>query len=203
MNRQTHPKRKGDIPVTSAGLDEFELGLLSVARHFIISFAAPDTQSWTIALNIASERWGISEGARAAVSLLAVIEAMRRARRSMFHFSDPNCPTCRETLTPNERHLMLMIHAIRQGQIGQAQTRLRKRLFYAMIQPFSMGACGDFGDDTAKGGMQGHLTFDDRGQDMTVRTDKRRRRIIAAAFQAKKGKWCGHKPPIARRAIRR
>jgi len=122
MNRQTHPKRKGDIPVTSAGLDEFELGLLSVARHFIISFAAPDTQSWTIALNIASERWGISEGARAAVSLLAVIEAMRRARRSMFHFSDPNCPTCRETLTPNERHLMLMIHAIRQGQIGQAQT---------------------------------------------------------------------------------
>lgn len=122
MPQRPHTKHKSDMPVAGSGLDEFEVGLLAVARHFIISFAAPDTQSWAVALAIASERWGISQGARAAVSMLTVIDAMRRARRSMFHFSDPHCPTCRDFMTPNERHLMQMIHTIRAGRVGDAQT---------------------------------------------------------------------------------
>lgn len=122
MNNFPHRHHKHGTSVESAGLDAFELGLLAVARHFIVSFAAPETQSWTVAFKIASERWGISEGARAAATVLVVIEEMRLARKSVFRFSDPNCPNCRQSLTPNERHLMLILHAIRRGRVGDAQT---------------------------------------------------------------------------------
>lgn len=122
MTCKPHSRRLGDTPVSNLGLDDFEVVLLSVVRHFITSFAAPDTQSWTEALRIASDTFGVSEGAKAAVTLLGVVEAMRRSRRSTFQFSDPNCPTCCSVVTPNERHLMRMVHALRRGRVSEAQT---------------------------------------------------------------------------------
>ena len=119
---QQHGRRAGDIPVNAIGLDEFEIGLLATMRYFITSFAAPETQGWVLAYRTAAERWGISDGAKAAYAMFDIVDAMRRARTTMFHFSDPHCPTCRETVTPNERHLMCMIHAIRRGRVGEAQT---------------------------------------------------------------------------------
>ena len=117
-----HGKRVGTVLLAKMGLDDFEVGLLSIARHFFASFAQPETQAWHVAFRISAERWGIGDGAKAACAMLDIADAMRRARPTEFTFSDPTCPTCREALTPNERHLMSMIHAIRRGRIGDAQT---------------------------------------------------------------------------------
>ena len=123
MTDHPHILRPGDQPVSKAGLDQVEIGLLAVFRHFIASFAAPDQQAWTTALRLACDLWGPKDGAPVAVALLEVTDAMRRARRSMFHFSNPNCPCCRGALTANERHVITLIHAIRRGRLTDARTQ--------------------------------------------------------------------------------
>ncbi|NKB16843.1 MAG: hypothetical protein HC774_08325 [Sphingomonadales bacterium] len=74
------------MKVSDTGLDAFEIGLLAVLRHFCTSFCAPHSQAWMTAYGIATERWGISDGPKAAQSLLAVAEAMRRSRPTTFVF---------------------------------------------------------------------------------------------------------------------
>ncbi|NUB44328.1 hypothetical protein GEU84_008035 [Fertoebacter nigrum] len=113
-----HP---GDMPLEQAGLDGFETGLLALLRHFCASFATPETQGWVLAFRIAVERWGPRDGPATGQALLAVAQAMRLTRRSVFVFSNPLCPGCRAVITPNERHMMRMIHAARRGRAGEAR----------------------------------------------------------------------------------
>ncbi len=110
------------MPVSDTGFDAFEIGLLAVLRHFCNCFCAPQSQAWLNAYGIATERWGISEGPKAAQSLLAVAEAMRRSRQSIFVFSSPTCLVCSENITPNERQFMQVIHSVRRGNLGVART---------------------------------------------------------------------------------
>jgi hypothetical protein len=119
---QHHPRRDGDTPLAMLGLDDFETGLLATTRHFFTSFLAPESQGWIRAFREAEALWGAVDGPKSAYAMFTTVDAMRRSRRTMFHFSDPHCPTCRESVTPNERNLMRMIHAIRRGRIGAAQT---------------------------------------------------------------------------------
>ena len=101
----------------------------------------------------------------------------------------------------------------RPGSHGDA-VYIRKRqpgvvqgAFNAVIQPLRMGAGGDFGHDTAKRRVQRCLAINHRRQNLRRLPRRvahhRRCRIIAAAFQTKKGKCFGHGPPVARRAVRR
>jgi hypothetical protein len=121
MSGCNHPPANG-MRVANTNLDAFEVGLLAVLRNFCTSFSAPQSQAWMNAYGIATERWGISIGPKAAQSLLTVAEAMRRSRPTVFVFSSPTCLICREHITPNERQFMQVIHAARRGNIGVAQT---------------------------------------------------------------------------------
>jgi len=116
----SHPPGNG-MKVSDTGLDAFEIGLLAVLRHFCTSFCTPHSQAWMTAYGIATERWGISDGPKAAQSLLAVAEAMRRSRPTTFVFSSPTCLVCRAQITPNERQFMQVIHAARRGNPGMAR----------------------------------------------------------------------------------
>jgi glutamate mutase epsilon subunit len=116
-----HPPADG-MRVADSDLDAFEVGLLAVLRHFCTSFCAPQSKAWMNAYGIATERWGISAGPKAAQSLLTAAEAMRRSRPTVFVFSSPTCLICREHITPNERQFMQVIHAARRGDVGVAQT---------------------------------------------------------------------------------
>ncbi len=121
MSSCNHPPAN-TMPVSEIGFDAFEIGLLAVLRHFCTCFCAPQSQAWLNAYDIATERWGISEGPKAAQSLLAVAEAMRRSRQTMFVFSSPRCLIGRENMTPNERQFMQVIHSARRGNLGVART---------------------------------------------------------------------------------
>ena len=110
------------MQVSDTGLDAFEISMLAVLRHFCTSFCTPQSHAWMTAYGIATERWGISDGPKAAQCLLAVAEAMRRSRPTMFVFSNPTCLTCRAHITPNERQFMQVIHAARRSNLGVART---------------------------------------------------------------------------------
>ncbi|NJS39155.1 MAG: hypothetical protein HC783_09165 [Rhodobacteraceae bacterium] len=110
------------MKISDTGLDGFEIGLLALLRHFCTSFSAPHSQAWMNAYCIATERWGINDGPKAAQSLLVVTEAMRRSRSTPFVFSNPTCLICREHITPNERQFMQAVHAVRRGNISVART---------------------------------------------------------------------------------
>jgi hypothetical protein len=60
-----------------------------------------------------------------------------------------------------------------------------------VIQPFGMGAGGDFGHNTAKIGVQRRLAFHLRAQHLAppvgMAADHGSGRVIAAAFDAQKG----------------
>ena len=85
------PPPGNGMKVSDTGLDGFEIGLLAILRHFCTSFCTPHSQAWMTAYGIATERWGVSNGPKAAQSLLAVAEAMRRARPKRVQTSR-SCP---------------------------------------------------------------------------------------------------------------
>jgi hypothetical protein len=121
MGGCNHPPTSA-MQVSDMRLDAFEIGLLAVLRNFCTSFCTPQSQAWMTADSIATECWGISEGPKAAHSLLTLAEAMRRSRPTMFVFSNPACLTCRAHITANERQFMQVIHAARRGNLGTART---------------------------------------------------------------------------------
>ncbi len=111
--------------VDGLGLDATEQGLLVVVRHFLTSFAKPETQAWIMAFGIASERWGQSDGARMAQGLLAVLQAALQARQGRsFQFSDPLCEGCRHKATADEAALLTMLHHMRRDHTGAARLAL-------------------------------------------------------------------------------
>ena len=155
MSGCDHPPA-GVVKVSDIGLDTFENGLLTVLRHFCTSFCAPQSQAWMRAYGIATERWGISDGPRAAQCLLTVAEAMRRSRPTMFVFSSPTCLSCREHITPNERQFMQVIHAARRGNLGVARTAAMMLCEGGDTQDFVQAAlamAGLFPAKDAPGGM--------------------------------------------------
>jgi hypothetical protein len=97
------------------------IGTLALQRHFFQSFCQPHSQSWMHGAVIAAERFGDLDGPRVWYAVLAQVQAMRRARPSVFVFANPLCPHCRQTLTEDERHLALALQDIRQGRAAWAR----------------------------------------------------------------------------------
>ena len=98
--------------------------MLVVLRHFLTSFAKPETQAWIMAFGIAGERWGVSDGARMAQGLLAVVQAVAGSRHLPIRFSDPLCPRCRELVTPDEAAMLMMLHHMRRDDTAAARLAL-------------------------------------------------------------------------------
>ncbi len=117
----THSDPSTTYDLAAAGLDGFETGLLTVLRHFCVSFAEPRSQGWTHGYGMATHLWGISAGPKAAQAAFYVLDAMQRTRVSMFQYNNPACAVCCARLTANERHMMRMLHAVRRGQSGAAR----------------------------------------------------------------------------------
>lgn len=109
------------IPVETLELDDFETGILAVLRHFLTTYAQPDSQGWQTAFKLAAERWGDQRGPQIAMSLLPVLQALRRARRSDFDFANPLCVTCRAYVTGTEAAFLIMLQAMRRNHTNRAR----------------------------------------------------------------------------------
>ncbi|MEM6656900.1 MAG: hypothetical protein AAF496_08360 [Pseudomonadota bacterium] len=101
--------------------DDFELGLLPVMRHFILSFAEPETQSWQHAFSVAIERWGQDQGLALAHLVFKIIKAGLHCRPYGLAFNDPLCVESRRDMTCDELALMRMLHHMRRDETPEAR----------------------------------------------------------------------------------
>ncbi len=110
------------IPLALLNLDEFERGLLAVARHFIACEHSPHQHSWRIAFTVAAERWGDSIGLPAAYALEKLVRAVLACRQNdPFKAGDPFCLDTRELVTPDERLLLETLHHMRRDNTPAAR----------------------------------------------------------------------------------
>lgn len=104
--------------------DEFELGLLAVARHLVLSFSEPERQSWQVAFRIAEERWGETLGLAATHLTLKLVRAVLRTRSATFACHDPQDLEARAHMTGDEQSLLRMVHYMRRDQTAPARDAL-------------------------------------------------------------------------------
>jgi len=119
--RNPHPK---DCYVSDLPLTLEEQIALTIARHFFQSFAQPASYAWINAFAEAEARFGMDAGPGIAARLLAGLQAMRRARRSVFMFNSASCRGCAAIATEHERRLMLSIHALRRRRTSEARLEI-------------------------------------------------------------------------------
>ena len=113
-----------ETQLADAQLDDVEKNILAISRFFFQSFAAPQSQGWMAALDLAEATFGDLDGPIIATRLLTAMRAVRYSRVSVFAFNCQTCDTCAGILTEQERRLISALQAIRNGQIGRAQTEL-------------------------------------------------------------------------------
>ena len=116
--RQPDPK---DCYLSSLNLTLEEQIALTIVRYFFHSFAVPQSNAWITAMAEAEARFGYHEGPVIAARLLALLQVIRRARRSVFMFNSPTCPGCAAIATEHERRLMTALSAQRRGDVGTAR----------------------------------------------------------------------------------
>ncbi|WP_350334913.1 hypothetical protein [Coralliovum pocilloporae] len=110
-----------DFTVKEARLDEIETNLLKVARIFCTAYADREHPHWEVAFEQACHLFGDTFGPAIGMSVMAVLSRMRTARRTGFHFNNPNCKCCRHKVTDHERHLLRVIQCIRRDDRFSAQ----------------------------------------------------------------------------------
>ena len=111
----------GECAVAELAPDAYELAALAVMRNLFSSFAAPSGHGWLAAAAEAEQQFRGCQPGERFFELLRLVQAMRRARRSPFQFSNPHCRPCAAVLTEPERHLMLALQAVRRGRLGPAR----------------------------------------------------------------------------------
>jgi hypothetical protein len=115
------PQAADRIALSFCDLDEFEEGLLPVLRHFMMSLAEPERQSWQFAYKIAAERWGETLGLPVANTLFKLIQFTSKARRVQFNAIDPLALEDRGFVTRDERAFLRMLHHMRRDETGRAR----------------------------------------------------------------------------------
>lgn len=109
------------MPLSYCDLDDFEEGLLPVLRHFMMSLAEPECQSWSLAYKISVERFGEALGLSTAYALFKLVALITKVRRQPFECSDPLAVDEREFVTRDEQALLQMLHHMRRDATPQAR----------------------------------------------------------------------------------
>lgn len=118
----TRAGRPGEVAVETLCLDPFARLTLVLLRFHFQTFAQPDSQGWLTALRAATVHVGPRAAGPLCYDLVALVQALRHARRSCFNFNRPDCGCCSGWLTVEERQLMQVLSAVRRGQKGAALT---------------------------------------------------------------------------------
>ncbi|MEM8536769.1 MAG: hypothetical protein AAGF56_02795 [Pseudomonadota bacterium] len=113
-----------EIARSSAGFDDDEDAILTVARCFFHNFAMPDSQSWMAGFDLADAAFGDTQGPVVGARVFAALRAVRLSRRSVFCFNSPCCPCCAEVVSEHERRFMRALQAVRRGHPGAVHTEL-------------------------------------------------------------------------------
>lgn len=112
------------VPLASLGLDEFEIGLVPLLRHFVISLQSPETHSWQYAFKIASERWGDTLGLPVAQGMFELVQALYHGDKDELLVQDPLDPAARLLARREEALILHMIHYMRREETAGARDAL-------------------------------------------------------------------------------
>lgn len=106
--------RRG-TPIEAMKLRPAEFIVLSIARHYFGAFSDPAEHGWLRAASDALACFGPDRGPRAAMSLLAAVQAMRQARVSLFRFNSARCARCSAFVSDHERIFLNTMRAVVRG----------------------------------------------------------------------------------------
>ncbi|MEP3844609.1 MAG: hypothetical protein ABJM43_04625 [Paracoccaceae bacterium] len=110
--------------LADTSFDGAERQCLDIARLFFNTFALPSQQHWIRAFAFAELVFDYESGARLATLILKVLQSIRISRKSVFTFSNPDCPGCARILSEHERRLMIAISSVRRGRPEHARIEL-------------------------------------------------------------------------------
>lgn len=113
-----------DCHVGDLHLTPVETRVLTAARYFFESFAHPAGYPMDDAILRAGalfeEGGAQADSPRIVARILAMLEAIRCSRRSVFVFNPTGCPTCAAIASDQERRMMLSLIALGQGHRSRA-----------------------------------------------------------------------------------
>ena len=130
----SRPGRPDEVHLDCLSLDPFGRLTLALMRFHFQTFAAPETHGWLHALRCATAHVGPRAAGPLCYDLVTLVQALRASRSSPFAFNPEGCACCRVWLTPEERQLMELVQALRQGRTGRAR---------AIVQMLCEGAQGE------------------------------------------------------------
>ena len=111
-------------PLAASGADMDEMTCIQLARHFFCAFSLPASQAWMTAFSLAEAHFDYKNGPAIASLVSRVLDAVRRSRRSGFHYNSPNCEKCSAILTEHERRLLDALMMVRRGRLKRAELEL-------------------------------------------------------------------------------
>lgn len=115
MEHHDHSPDPRQVPLIETGLDFCECAVLDTVRHFLLSYTKQNYPHWETALELCDQHFGENYGPLTSASVLNVIRALRRSRKTCFRFNNPHCAGCRTKLTDCER---LFFRALRFARMG-------------------------------------------------------------------------------------
>jgi hypothetical protein len=113
-NHQIHRANQRGIRTSDIGMDNIELVVLELVRHFCQTYAEPLSHNWELALQRAVQELGPLDGGRLVVSVVELLRAVRVERQTPFAFIDANCKKCADEVLPVELHLIMATRFARQ-----------------------------------------------------------------------------------------
>ncbi len=116
IGRSPNGRGQAYIRVSDAGLDADDRDVLKAMRLVFRTFANPASQGWTQGLSVVRASFAHRNAGEVFHGIVAVVDALRSARQSGFHFTNPDCANCSRYLCDDERLLMGSLTACREGR---------------------------------------------------------------------------------------
>ncbi|MEM6563269.1 MAG: hypothetical protein AAF665_02415 [Pseudomonadota bacterium] len=112
---------QAECELTGFEFDDFELGVLAIARYFVLGFQEPGSHAWRYGYSIAAERWGETVGLSVAHGIQKIVRAAIEVRPANIKFRNPFCATSRLLATQDEMVFLKVVHYMRRDQTPQAR----------------------------------------------------------------------------------
>lgn len=95
--------------------------VLQILRLQIQSHIQPERHGWQRGLALATAKFGPVEGPQVFAAIAGMLAEMSRARRSIFRFSNPDCPGCAASMTAHESLFLQCLTLVRTESPDKAE----------------------------------------------------------------------------------
>ncbi len=116
VEHSPHGRGHAYIRVSDAGMDADDKDVLRAMRLLFRTYADPTSQGWAQGLRVVLASFANRDAGEVFHAIVAVVDALRCARKSGFRFTNPDCANCAQYLCGDERLLMGCLIACREGR---------------------------------------------------------------------------------------